>query len=670
MKNRTTSASRTITTSERPSIFTAFDQFIENEGVTENYLFSLPALDIKPLDQSKLSKPTAVSFQNSFIQNMNPPKKIKPSVSIQRGKLENMISFNDHPKFLDSSKRAISLPATALPHRKNVLERDPNTPAFGYQSQKQSFFLITPNPEVRENNIRDKNNNFNSPHHRLQFPFTHNFLSSNENNSNEETLRSARTTKHPTESNLFNDFIFPQSYMKRPITQSFDSFHNSRDQQSVFKYPIESKKPEVKTATVVFSPPKRHVQTHRDIDNSIPTRTHFKAVLVEDPNKPISHPFRHIINNGNGNAHSSSIRQTGRKVPENVHFNNAISGQRPLRPRQLIRAPSIGLGNMFRVVNAPTNGRIVKPQRQRGPFNSRSQGLVNFMIPPPKRRNRQQRIPFQIRNARKRPNDLTFGQETRNSVLLAQPSSQFIRTSQFNAGGHKHREVLKEPHHENKRIQNIVHTSNSPGGNDNSLSSFQRHIRSRPQIVLNSRPPITSLPNHLQLLPSSSVRHARHSGQLSKPPSVFGVRHKNAPNMKIPNLRNTVRDQTAKFEPVRQSNRIADTNSLKQLKSMPKSKVPQFSSFPHRPFFQRLPIPSSSHVYTVRDNLSNENNIDIAGISQPLPHQMLLKSSHNKMAESHISLLKNLEFGVNGEPLDVWIPMKSEKSKYKCINLK
>ena len=53
----------------------------------------------------------------------------------------------------------------------------------------------------------------------------------------------------------------------------------------------------------------------------------------------------------------------------------------------------------------------------------------------------------------------------------------------------------------------------------------------------------------------------------------------------------------------------------------------------------------------------------VDGISQPLPPPVIYKRSSTKLAESHSKLMNNLKYGVDGAPLDIWMPMHVEESK-------
>ncbi|XP_045129074.1 basic salivary proline-rich protein 3-like [Portunus trituberculatus] len=64
-------------------------------------------------------------------------------------------------------------------------------------------------------------------------------------------------------------------------------------------------------------------------------------------------------------------------------------------------------------------------------------------------------------------------------------------------------------------------------------------------------------------------------------------------------------------------------------------------TFSHTPKPEPQPFPS--HL---------QKGLDASEASQPLPGELRVK-----MSESHARLLRNMEYGVHGEPLDVWIPI-------------
>lgn len=48
--------------------------------------------------------------------------------------------------------------------------------------------------------------------------------------------------------------------------------------------------------------------------------------------------------------------------------------------------------------------------------------------------------------------------------------------------------------------------------------------------------------------------------------------------------------------------------------------------------------------------------------SQPIPKEVIPQKRDMKIPESHVSMYKNLRYGVNGKPLDVWIPITTTNS--------
>ena len=379
-------------------------------------------------------------------------------------------------------------------------------------------------------------------------------------------------------------------------------------------------------------------------DKQMPVRTHFKAVLLDDSSiisKPAVKPDSNLWNTSNRQSSTPQFNE-GLLLP----------ARRPVRTRPFYRSPLLGRNNLLR----QTSNSVTSILPRGNLFSSPS--LSRMMNPPPlKQRNRRVnnrgsgKRNKNFRNAMNFNKDMLHGAETRNNVFSL-PTASFIRTGQYNAGGHL---VTDKSRRKDLPSGNTGHLSTYPTSKRPFASASNLHTphstRNRPQIVLNSRPPITSVPSHLRFNNFS-------------PPSSRGGRQNsifNSPKpSRTPRLNPTQSFQTIVFEtpkedsvPEKQGSSLI--NSIQEgrgFKSPPRKE--KSSRFSHRP--------TGSHVYgNAKDSFRNADELN--GISQPLPHQTLLKSSHNKMAESHVSLLKNLQFGVNGEPLDVWIPMKRDKSE-------
>ena len=578
---------------------------MEKDGATEQGFLSLPPAPVFK-NVETFFEPISVSYQNSFIQNVKPSASAKLPISIQKAKLESILTLNDHLNLIDSSKTSItSADQGPDPRPLPGNGRQERRVSEGHQTIKQSGFVRSPPPFGLIEN-------FHNPSITEKYSPQTNL----ENALEDDTLRRTRT---------INDLNTSSKSLRDPVLNKI----------------IE---------TTTFFPPEILVQTHRDVQNSIATKSHFKAVLLEGANK---HP------NNKLQSHIPAGRSKNSQITALNINNDFWQNNRHTRSRPTNRNFNSGRGNI-RVINAPSNIRIMKPLQNRANGNARSPVLMPFMKPPPRRRNHPQPIPFDIRNARNRPNDMLNGQETRTHMVLANPNLRFIRTGQFNAGGHKRRDNLKLKNQVAKQLNTnmIPPASTVPTRNTMKPQPFHnfRHSLNRPQIVMNSRPPITSLPVNHQMHPNKSIRNSRHSNQ-------FNVPHLNSVEQKFPRTRNLDKNKLTHHESSGHLIRNGHMFPTQKVKNNLAKTVSPFNNLPNRPFFERHPIQSSSHVYSSPADEHKHRDTELSGISQPLPHQILLKTSNSKMAESHVSLLKNLQFGVHGEPLDVWIPMNAADSK-------
>nr|XP_053648249.1 uncharacterized protein LOC128699513 [Cherax quadricarinatus] len=83
------------------------------------------------------------------------------------------------------------------------------------------------------------------------------------------------------------------------------------------------------------------------------------------------------------------------------------------------------------------------------------------------------------------------------------------------------------------------------------------------------------------------------------------------------------------------------------------------------PLAEYTPIPQEPTIRGVRFPSGNEIEKDFRPmheVSQPLPEP--LNGQESKVSESHVRLMENMRYGVNGEPLDVWIPIDSIHGEY------
>ncbi|XP_018006627.1 uncharacterized protein LOC108664536 [Hyalella azteca] len=679
LKSPTPSIDFHASSSHRPAIFSTFDHFLKMHGVTESTFNAQTS-------QSDKSFPTAVSFQNSYMGDVGhlllPEKNSEPF---------NPLSLNDHPNSIRSSKSAIAL--ADLTH--NKLGAD-------YKIHDHDLFFRTPAslakttttfappatvPRVKSQspkNTRVSDLPFDySPQYNNDIgnPFIQQYSHSDQTsiNSHPNSLSLTKTE------NFIQEPSLPKATPLRTATLSAESFQQTKHRQ----YPVGGREDlhhqvshspvepafithQKKVQTASFPEPNMVLRSQAGNSKQIPnTRTHFKAVLVEDGkddtitfNHPTNfHKYSNVFHRDpfNGNRHQDITNSIIHVKPSNA---------RPARLRPLPRNPRASVGRLPRGPNTQDNFRIPRPRNQ---GNIRLNG---FMMPPPKRtKSRSNLKPRPIANNRNKINRIPDNfdhQESRDSNVIIPPPhrSPFIRTSQLNAGGHKLREKIKF-------TQNTMRPSGAPLSPNYSVILPQNHQPRYPQqrheLTLNSRLPTTSPPARLQLPSSLSVpgRNARHSP--FKTHTNFNLNHpQTAPSQKIQahvhknsNYHSHHNSQT--YPPTIKPNFTVYKNtfgpkSFTEPKSLPKPF--DESTRQHNSFFHRQPTASSSHVYNVREDLEpkTHNDISLEAISQPLPHQMLLKTSHSKMAESHVSLLKNLQFGINGEPLDVWIPMKSDRT--------
>ncbi|CAL4126340.1 unnamed protein product, partial [Meganyctiphanes norvegica] len=115
-----------------------------------------------------------------------------------------------------------------------------------------------------------------------------------------------------------------------------------------------------------------------------------------------------------------------------------------------------------------------------------------------------------------------------------------------------------------------------------------------------------------------------------------------------PNTFNTIDHKPNGFISIQNKQK---NNYLIENKQIIKAQLPQPSGKmqPPRGLPTDVQFPSSEEI--------EDDFHPMGGLSQPLPQGLVPQET--RVSESHAKLMKNMEFGVNGEPLDVWIPITS-----------
>ena len=80
------------------------------------------------------------------------------------------------------------------------------------------------------------------------------------------------------------------------------------------------------------------------------------------------------------------------------------------------------------------------------------------------------------------------------------------------------------------------------------------------------------------------------------------------------------------------------------------------------PQYRNAVDPHASESGRLSTSYKNQVKKEKRTMSQPLPKE-IMQGRGKKMPESHRSMLKSLKYGINGEPLDVWIPIRSQEEE-------
>ncbi|KAF2367019.1 hypothetical protein FHG87_002227 [Trinorchestia longiramus] len=652
----------------RPAVFSTFEHFLRMGGVTESPFTVVQA-------PNNHSIPLAVSFQNSYLGRYDEYSKATSKIPA------NVLSRHDHPNSLKSSKNAIAhadltlntLKGNDQIREQNLFFRTPSS--LSETTALRITTTATPAYVQRARNTRVADHSLHQTTKKYDVSL---FYPQHSTHKEERSTAAPNSLKFVNAAGFDEQPILPRRKVS-PSAETRAKFSNKLRHHEVSREALHHQvlqSPEEpafithqkKTQLFPFPTPSVIHRPHiSDVNNHIPTSTHFKAVLLEDGKND-------IVEQSRAPQFTQSLRAPNRDNLQNQRqeeFSNSVLDTRPVnirpgRPR-LFRNLRPSLGRLHRGPNPQEN--FLKVSRLRNQANSRVNSL---MKPPPQRQRRTQHRtslrPKPINKSRNRPQRLQesfLEQESRNNVIITPPQAPFMRVSQLNAGGYR----LNGPLQKRRKITPRPPPIPSLSSNKIQLESI-RPLRAsrRPQIVLNSRPPITSLPAHLQVSPAfpEPLRNARHNAfQNHVIPSNF---HKSDPVQGIP--KNQPRTRTINHRPQHNTAQFPPTvkptfeeNEAQFRESHTDTKYFEPPRNYKQSHAQRRPTPSGSHVYPVRElEPIHQNEISLSAISQPLPHHALLKTTRNKMAESHVSLLKNLEFGVNGEPLDVWIPMKSDRT--------
>ncbi|XP_042241045.1 trithorax group protein osa-like isoform X2 [Homarus americanus] len=352
------------------------------------------------------------------------------------------------------------------------------------------------------------------------------------------------------------------------------------------------------------------------------------------------------------------------------------------------RQPLRGEGNqrpIFLSPNRPPVTPLSPPSRfpvvqgnRRPPGAAEGQRIINHRPLPP-------RQPLRHPDDRLRPPPPRFGNQQNHDQRVTQPQDETDDASRQNLR-----------HAETRENENIIEHTSSGGsfsGNHQSQSGTTPHNFQQFNLLPNTHPPHHSGPIFNDGRPPSlpppppQLRPLPHRPPPSTPtrPHPFGNSHPPRPPHQrhpqfLPHERkpNNFQLQPTQIQQPRPSlPRLPRGN----LHPRPHQDAIDFIQLPHittslgpphggtnKPSFKSSPYqenfvepPRSPSARGVRFPSGNEIEKDFRPmheVSQPLPVPSSLEEP--QVSESHAKLMRNMRFGVNGEPLDVWIPITTK----------
>ena len=362
--------------------------------------------------------------------------------------------------------------------------------------------------------------------------------------------------------------------------------------------PLTSYLSETPTIPNNFVVPRKYVETHRNIKETFPYRTHFKAVVLLDQkdtpynreNPPIKYKMEDLSTKPIDSYENNNLNTPQKRSPVFM----------PLKIKD--SPPPTSHFSVHKSI--PTFSKSAKHPRRNvypSPWPPRS-NLIN--------EHEQYGRPF---------HPYGFAQESRKNIRMMEPLFRRSPTKKFRSNNKINKPKVHRRNKSNKRIYKK--------SKNNFLSPFSGRRNFGP------------VPGYMKLS-ADNLKYSKKS-QIRSFRDISNVEKINAGYLLPKGNRYSSMRGYMNVPPIDNHYQNIEINHPTEIKGNDDS---------HSKL--KCGLSSGFHLYSQKDDNIHQD------ISQPLPHQVLLKSSRDGMAESHLSLFNKLKYGINGEPLDVWIPVK------------